>query len=1274
MEDAPAAPAAPPDPPAPPAPPAPREGGVEAALRAVFAAEDLAWAPPPLMVEAVRALDRALAGSEGGELGVGGGVAGALTCVSGALQSWLVDSPGDDSPDCADPLQLVCTIVSVLIRCCPPGAWNPLLPLLEASGAGLPAGVAGLRAALRLLTCRGAEGLRPRAALASSLARHLRSCPADLVFEFPDPDPGSRSPSSGQHRRQGQPDRGDLAAIASSPSSQCIELPRTLTWEGFRGYTVALWLQVDSAASSRDITLFDLRASGGEGLEVTLSACEEPAGARRALKATSFTRGATARSAAVMVEGLAGVSERGDGRCGPWRLVTFSHSLPYLKKPLFSMSVDAECVLQTDLPYPASAQAAGGRDDAFLSLRGFGLGLGRSSAAGGGGSSRGVVCNGLIGRVAFVGMFEGDLSQAALRVALDAGPGQIPFLMPLFVPRAHVELQTAALRGPAAKAGIEAHLLWAYVPRLALAGSASSGMGFVPSLVLAGRAKLRHTDIAGPPSVVQRGGGGGSGSMARLCGEVHVVSTYSGGFARGRPPAGFFDVQDAWLRAGGVRSVLYIVGVAVDEAATMKPEADSGLALLLMELLCLLRALLESSQAHREEALHSHAFHLTSAALQRLPRPSSQLDPGVLAACLGLLDAALSSSDALYPSAANSEAQAPPPALVGAVLQGLLLDFGLWAGAHASLQSQLICGIASVLQSSKRSMTAALARYVGVQRLLDILRVHICTDILGAVAAAPADCPAERSGEEAGADDCIRSAVDACEQCLLAVLEWDLIHMSMSSSRLGMRQSPPSPEVSLPPPTPKSTSGAASSRKSFPPEVSSPLSECRAMDAIIMCLHESRSPSLLVSLLRTIIQLRQVQSAPLCRALSSADFASLTAPVLLCRRGYPRDVRVHCLTLVLWLLHDTAKGIGGSEHGSSPSSSQSTPVHVILARCLAQATEAGVWTSDCASDALDVLSTHSNDPGWAWLVLPFVAALGGVAPMRARQRLAMDINIALKSDDIARQHVLSRSGLVWLESLLELAISDYMPGTPEGRQHVSLSHCALPHESICEELALDAIACLLVDAVAVQKAHWQMWHRLLSGFDLAAHARLGGADMGRAWLEFALSRLIVNILQRTTRGGVPWSNSTLDGVARMVALADERLAHAQAQPHLMKCLIETSKGLRRVLEGEERRGSGSSLTDEDHQLNARRRLRAQAVLRVLLRVLIRELAIPPLIVDGSGGALGDFERLATDLAAESMASLRCLLRCPEVPVAAGLQAVLQVSSPGVRAPRPSSDS
>ncbi len=558
-----------------------------------------------------------------------------------------------------------------------------------------------------------------------------------------------------------------------------------------------------------------------------------------------------------------------------------------------------------------------------------------------------------------------------------------------------------------------------------------------------------------------------------------------------------------------------------------------------------------------------------------------------------------------------------------------------------------------------------------------------------------------------------------------------------------------------------------------------------SINIVISVLHEAQNESLLLTLLRLLLRLRQKHRHELRKSLLQGGYLHITAPVLLGSGGYSRRVRIECLTLTVWLLSNMCNGeeelwpygLDPLANSNSPQQASSAlnstsnlslptiqssrnlhtnnfsedeiePLHVSLARCIATAVSRGLWDGDDDDDdvgeriysstvmesilpggsgSLTVSETAStsqcsagNDPPPpsstthepqysnhskrnVWLLLPFAASVMSICSPKAREQAALYVNMAVKSDVAISKMVLLHSGPIWIACLVEIAISDKLSSLSntmtttincsmtdppcdgavpnpvetetetenevflmQAKRNRSKSISFSPDSTVCEELAVNAIGCMLSDAILLKHtgSDWKLWHRLLSSLDFAATQQLGGGEIGQCWLESTLSCIIVVALNRMTRHGI-WSSASLDGVAHVVALADERLVSVQTQPYLINCLVETSRALRGALDesfpnlqqyGNDHESRVQYDVEEDQ---ASLRLRTQAVLHILLRVLVRSLRVAAPVTYTN---LSEAERvkLSASSANESMEALNCLIGCSELPIPAAVQTVLYV--------------
>ncbi len=740
-----------------------------------------------------------------------------LAAFIGAITEWIAT---DGPYICCDPLALAVGIASEIAelnsQATQRAGGDILLPLLVIGG-DVGAGADGIRASLNFLSL-GVPGLiKAQAALASMLRTHLQKCPVDLSFLFAAtvveppsqnqcdhekkyPDGNSNSTKLKPRQQQQLKSAGTTTSVskpkaATEISPTGLELPRHFNWEGYRGYTVLLYVELSLECLSREVSIFKLRIAGGEGIEVNLVRGVE-------VNVTSYPRGGSTHTVSASFPRI----QMGNGS---WQLLSISHSLPYLKRPQIRIAVDDVVILEEDLSYPTCVGASGSVLGDVGKKGGGGVGVGFPFIGSGqwiqkrmnnwdgtrGGVPRGVLCEGMVGKLSYAAMFEGELSLSALRYIVSVGPGHLAG-MPAPSPHPPHELDKEILRGSAYNECMEARMLWAYIPFM----SPQSG-DFVPDVVQMGKPNQRWTEVCSPPPLTQRGGG--MRSMARLTGGVRVNSAYAPTSTCTSSRAG--GIYDAWFRAGGIKAVLFLMGSIVDTSQNMACEWDLDVSSCLASLLGILTALMKGSPAHREEALQHHAFHMICVILHRLPRPASQLNVAVISACLEFLELDIDSTRNYYcgssttttvsrssqqSSSGLSSMQTTNQAavltldfiLIGAALQGLLLDHSLWLMAPPLLHTSLLKRIADRVDCSP-PFVRALSRYVGVHHLLDMMRFIAShydeppppppkPELKGVTGRRHG--PGAEVQKSLNQDDNDETLLDLCHHIVLEVISWDL--------------------------------------------------------------------------------------------------------------------------------------------------------------------------------------------------------------------------------------------------------------------------------------------------------------------------------------------------------------------------------------------------------------------------------------------------------------------------------------------------------------------
>ncbi|CBN78887.1 conserved unknown protein [Ectocarpus siliculosus] len=439
--------------------------------------------------------------------------------------------------------------------------------------------------------------------------------------------------------------------------------------------------------------------------------------------------------------------------------------------------------------------------------------------------------------------------------------------------------------------------------------------------------------------------GGSGGDLARLEGPMKHVVTYSGvHVAPG--PATKGGVYDAWFRAGGTRALLYTAASVVDELADVASEASAKGASgqvrdraevlaregreLLGELLRTVAVLLSSGPVHREEFLQVDAFQEVE--------------------------------------------------LLGAALQGVLLDFRLWSDAGVEAQALLLEGVSSVAERR----VAQLRAFVGPQLLLDVLRLHVCTADRaparaqkrpstsappaaaapshaadGSVIARPVTPKSKRGsgfgdgssgsggggggggGGGAAAGGAARAAAssfieaagggDRAPGGALASRGMDAserakyVRMSFLEEDFGDSFGLDGSGWKDGVLRDAGVDGTVEDPGSAVTAAAAAAGEADGVNAAVVCLQECQSPDLQRGVLGVLLGLRKDGPIKdfLRRELLRSMFLWEAAPILLSRKGYSTDVRRDCLALSLWLLTETHAA--GDERSLAPSAK--TPRH-----------------------------------------------------------------------------------------------------------------------------------------------------------------------------------------------------------------------------------------------------------------------------------------------------------------------------------------------------------
>ncbi|KAJ1415180.1 hypothetical protein B484DRAFT_434793, partial [Ochromonadaceae sp. CCMP2298] len=329
---------------------------------------------------------------------------------------------------------------------------------------------------------------------------------------------------------------------------------------------------------------------------------------------------------------------------------------------------------------------------------------------------------------------------------------------------------------------------------------------------------------------------------------------------------------DVWPEAGGVALLLYLFwiycdvwgdsgrggggsggstgsGLAVDTSNTLisdttpstttpTPTPPTHALSALRCLNTLLSQLLGASNDLKEQFVQLHGFHVLGSCLALLP-----------AQVQVLMDTDL--VDQLFDLVAAMGADATRGDGITAALQGLLFDFRVWGGLSVGVLCHYLQRLSGLLLESG----ALLYKSVGVQRLLDIFRLHVAGKIPSRVVAAAGD--GVLGAEEGAAVEC----ADCMHRLLIVCME-------------------------------AAHAFAGKNKVSLAPEA----------EALLRCAEESHSSIVAERALRLVGHLRLTSPRSLAAALHSVRFTDTMIVPLLTRGGFSAEVRSSALCNLFWLL------------------------------------------------------------------------------------------------------------------------------------------------------------------------------------------------------------------------------------------------------------------------------------------------------------------------------------------------------------------------------------
>ena len=588
---------------------------------------------------------------------------------------------------------------------------------------------------------------------------------------------------------------------------------------------------------------------------------------------------------------------------------------------------------------------------------------------------------------------------------------------------------------------------------------------------------------------------------------------------------------NVWNAVGGVYLVLYLLW---DYCVHVGAVADTEVPRRYLEIesvIGLLASMIRVSPDFKEQFIQLHGFHVLSHLLMKMVIPKRTLisETGLVTECIALVQA-------LGPDASKGDG-------IASALQGLLLDFRLWKNFSRSAQLLVLEGVADLVSTCKEQIFKS----IGVQSILDLLRLHVCTDDSTVVE-----------------HQLLVGCADAGQRLLQYAVE------AAIAAKEGRSKTIQEPAL------------------------------------LLVCLDASSSCILSERILNVLLTLRTTFPGLLLKALNDHRFASTTVISLLTLETFSFAVRKDALVLLLWNLGETGRqmdliqlrsarvlldGSAGLSH--IPPESREAEIERIrqakfyvkplekawmtmsmLAESIDAAIHEGVWQTEDPKpyEAVVNVLAHDGPLGTVntWLVLPLLFPLlkRQKRSLELCQRVLMSINVSLKMDEIQCESLGVLADRLWCKQFIDLACmgEEFRPSC------ATRSECSIAET--CTELALDAFSTVLELKTRYHGGNssetWKIVQECLGASCTA------GTPVE---LKF-LKRCVSLVFQRLARRGDGWNANAISSVVNILGIIENRrLCYAERSSdgqQILCFMIDVMGGLRKAaaggaLDGMERR-------------------------------------------------------------------------------------------------------
>ena len=763
-----------------------------------------------------------------------------------------------------------------------------------------------------------------------------------------------------------------------------------------RAFTVCMWVKIDEDTAIKGFLLCRCRCPTG-GLDVILS--ERQTDGKWLVTIEGSSEGPNYSSAAsnCEVKGSVYISH------GKWHLLSIRHQSNFIRSAKVSFVVDGNLEFENELPYPFA--------NSFIESQWlFGLRF--------------------KGLLASASLYPEEVSLSLLTLLYNKGP-HMPSLIHGVVgtPQAsfdtgHVILGTQIAKGTSAIEACRA------VPAFCITANHFIPLANLPQIP-PGRQNVDHIEMT--PRLSEDSSSEGNLLLPSMTGTCRISIKDGINSSRGW--------AESWLTAGGCPLLLYLLREYVHaipfsmklnvKTQLMEDGSPIDFLMLVKQTICLLASLIESSAELKEQFIQIHGFHVVGSCLSQIENKGTAISKELVDCCVELtLSLGL---DALKGDG------------IAAALQGLLLDFRIWGDCNDNVKLYLLNSIANVVASTGDQ----LYRNVGLQRLLDIFRLHVC----------PSDT--KESIENIKSVNAIQCALAVSTSTEYTDLKVDCAN---ACSRLLSIAIDAGLSIML-----KSISIAPFYQEA---------------EMLYTCLEETTNCLLAERILRVFTGLRTTAPSALLHTMVESRFAETTAIGLLTHPNYSTEIRRETVTNILWGLGEQLKhipqqlyqlrkiasgmttsrsrnftgisGAGGkrspapNDHSIPPekntfsrdSLNQQTQsrnlirplekawlITSMLAEVIGKAIKEGSWansaesSSDSVSEVL-VAFSHDGPLGTvhAWLVLPMLPILFKYGKVRCNLRALMSMNVLIKTDDTQCVTLTSLPDRAWVRLFVSIAL------------------------------------------------------------------------------------------------------------------------------------------------------------------------------------------------------------------------------------------------------------